>query len=819
MPTRKDALAARYLELQNQRAGGLLTYAPTRAVPGPDGVSAAERNNWNVAAADMADIEAVLADDQPFTDKRVETAESTLDQINDAVQKMQQGDVSRYNHVPQFLREYYGRKALIEVFGSDTEFPPMTEELARKLDRMTVRPEFRDAISRLIERNAVDGNGNSLVQQLREYDTYLNQRMLADTLKPISAEEAGRIRQKYPGEKGEQMIAENADRQRFMAKSLFMAQLGRVDLVEEDGSRSPFLGSTAELFSHGSRVAFTLPAGEKKDQDLVYDAWRKNARDSGVLFKGRFASHEMHRRQVDANGNVVQDFEEKRIRWKKQLKRAQFHKKVTTYVGNYGMNIPLGGMGRTFNQRDCIDTEGAFGHLYVRTRKGDAQHCGAILMGFENAQPKKESCIGQLHNFKAVSHDLSAFYSTKTTFGKLIGGRETDLSHMSPQDLTGALNQFELSYKTLQERAKTDPKAVNQLQQLNHKLCGRRLTALEVADLMTSIGMEKGSAVRCVNAARSPKDANYTANGPAYRGKLYTVRVEEVQDPAPDMPDARKLRPEKPARAPLSQKDTEKYRAYLDKLLGGRRNATKEELARDLSKALAAHLLKEQNRKFNKDTIEEIAKITRRTLALDRQKPADLMKALESENAARLNSVEMRDKLYRVPETSEHTYCRAMNQLLENMVDPKGHSEAYQKLYQSVQKAAQLSQSLPWKDPRQRAQALMEANMRILNAVDDYTADKGSVRKTLKGANTFDSALDAAACVQRYVPGARLRTEAMIDRINLERKPQEKLNANTLTQEYNRGVNRNEIDSWEDLAARKRALSAPKNPNAQEIGR
>ena len=46
-----------------------------------------------------------------------------------------------------------------------------------------------------------------------------------------------------------------------------------------------------------------------------------------------------------------------------------------------------------------------------------------------------------------------------------------------------------------------------QLQQLNHKLCGRRLTALELADLMTSIGMEKGSAVRCVNAARSPRDA------------------------------------------------------------------------------------------------------------------------------------------------------------------------------------------------------------------------------------------------------------------------------------------------------------------------
>ena len=81
----------------------------------------------------MGRIEAALAEDRPFTDKAVETEESSLEQINDAVQRMQRGDVSKYNHVPQFLREYYGRKALIEVFGSADEFPPMTEELARRL--------------------------------------------------------------------------------------------------------------------------------------------------------------------------------------------------------------------------------------------------------------------------------------------------------------------------------------------------------------------------------------------------------------------------------------------------------------------------------------------------------------------------------------------------------------------------------------------------------------------------------------------------------------------------------------------------------------
>ncbi len=164
----------------------------------------------------------------------------------------------------------------------------------------------------------------------------------------------------------------------------------------------------------------------------------------------------MNRRKVDKRGNMTEQFKETRIRWKKQLKKAQLYKKVTTYVGNYGMNIPLGGMGKAFNKTDCIDDQGSFGHMYIRMRKGDLRHCGSILIGFENAQPKKESAIGQLHNFKAISHDMSVFYSSKNTYGKPIGGREADLSHMSPDDLSGALDQFELGYKTLQERAKQD---------------------------------------------------------------------------------------------------------------------------------------------------------------------------------------------------------------------------------------------------------------------------------------------------------------------------------------------------------------------------
>lgn len=185
MATTKDMLGLYYLDLAKRREAGELAYG--RRLTGSAG---AERNNWNVTANEMKGIEEALRDEQPFTDSRIETDESSLDQINDAVRRMRSGDVSKYNHLPRFLREYYCRKALTEVFGSDSEFPPLDDAMKKKLAAMTVRPEFRDAISGLITRGAVDAQGNSLVPRLREYGAYLNERMLADTLKPVSAEEA-----------------------------------------------------------------------------------------------------------------------------------------------------------------------------------------------------------------------------------------------------------------------------------------------------------------------------------------------------------------------------------------------------------------------------------------------------------------------------------------------------------------------------------------------------------------------------------------------------------------------------------------------------
>ena len=99
--------------------------------------------------------------------------------------------------------------------------------------------------------------------------------------------------------------------------------------------------------------------------------------------------------------------------------------------------------------------------MYIRAKKGNNERCGAILIGFENAAPQKESCIGQLHNFKAVSHDMSPFYSGKTSIGSTNNGREVDLAGFKP--------------KELQIMAENDERAAKRLKNINKKLCGKHM--------------------------------------------------------------------------------------------------------------------------------------------------------------------------------------------------------------------------------------------------------------------------------------------------------------------------------------------------------
>ncbi|MBO4863310.1 MAG: hypothetical protein J5517_02990 [Eubacterium sp.] len=524
-----DQLAERYKareEMRLKSAGEFLLEGP-----GSDGgwnaASPFIRRNWNLTEDDMKDIEKSLADEKfIFETDIVKTEESTVAQCNDAMKRMKKGDYSKFNHLPVFLREYYGKKMLREVFGSDMDIPPLDDEMKKKMAGLNNNPVFRYAMTQLIDRNAVNSTGEPMANLIKEYDSYMNHVMLANTLNPVSDTGIKNIKKKYPGEKGDKIIEDNSEKQVFVAKTIFMAQLGRTDIISgENGNQvEPYYGNISELFAHGSRVIFTLPPGNENVQDKVFDSWRKKALDRDVMIDGRFASHDMRRRHVDDDGNMTQPAKEIRYKWKEQILSGQLNKKVTTYANNYGMNIPLGGLGKKFNGNDCVDGEGTFGHIYIKAMKGEKNRCGTLLIGVENSAPKTESCIGQLHNFKAIGHDMSTFFASKKTVGAPYGGREIDLSHMKADEFEKAMNQFEAGYRELQKSAKKDPEADKKLKSINNKLCGGKMTAIELAALMTSLGMEKKDAIKLAEAGRSVKDARYPED-------QYREDMKKITDP------------------------------------------------------------------------------------------------------------------------------------------------------------------------------------------------------------------------------------------------------------------------------------------------
>ena len=496
-------------------------------------------NRWNLSANDMAALDGYLANNiELFQDKSVLPKKVKLEDANDGLDRIKRKDYSKYSKLPDALKEYYGRKKYIELFGNDQDLPPLSElneDQKARLDEFARDPAFRMIIATLMDRCPNDENGIAQKERLKEYDSYMSQKLLEGMLSPVTEENRQRIRTKYPNaHKGDNILEIYEEKQVFTAKTLFMTQLGRID-IRTGGNHptvKPYDGQISELFSHGSRTMYTLPSGDETIQESMQQAWKGRTQEKGGLLVHRAATHEISRRQVNDQGEMTSPAQEKKLGglkpYFKENGTLKIRFKPTSYFCNYGMNMPIGGMGNLLGDNTVIDDQGGFGHMYIRAKQGSKDRCGALLIGIEGSGPQQSSAIGNYHGASGKGFSVSSFMTSKKTVGKAYGGRETDLSHMSPTDFEDAMRQFDAGYRELQRKAKTSEAAKEELNALNQKLCGKRMTAPELAQILTSFGMEKTKAVRCVTTARSSKDAAYT-NPDDYQARMYTVTKQEEE--------------------------------------------------------------------------------------------------------------------------------------------------------------------------------------------------------------------------------------------------------------------------------------------------
>ena len=169
-----------------------------------------------------------------------------------------------------------------------------------------------------------------------------------------------------------------------------------------------------------------------------------------------------------------------------------------------------------------------------------------MLVGIENSAPggtcvtnlkqyfggyDGTSCIGELHNGKAIAHGQSAFFSSREFLGDQYSGRVVDLSNLSANDLADVIKKFDEKYEKMQKDVSSSKKNVSDkaradLKLMNSILSGRILTAQELYGLLRTIGFTQKKAKDIANSARSKNGASYTSDNSKYPEKMYKAQTE-----------------------------------------------------------------------------------------------------------------------------------------------------------------------------------------------------------------------------------------------------------------------------------------------------
>jgi hypothetical protein len=208
------------------------------------------------------------------------------------------------------------------------------------------------------------------------------------------------------------------------------------------------------------------------------------------------------------------------------------------------------------------------------------------------------------------------------------------------------------------------------------------------------------------------------------------------------------------------------YDVYIAKHTAGRGGETADEMVDNLSKVLAASALEQNGENFSLKDIHRIAGKLKKTLVLDVMKgdEARLREALRDRKSANKLGNEIRFTVFGVKPENISRYFTEMESLVQHMSGTKGRSGKYTALHKAIEEAAELK----YKNltPEKLRSAIITANIRIHKAVQNYVSGKEKVRRSNKGKDSFDNALDAMAIIEKHVPGFRLHSVNLLNSIN-----------------------------------------------------
>lgn len=315
----------------------------------------------------------------------------------------------------------------------------------------------------------------------RTLDGMLNERVMRDTLKPVSEEAKKDLTTEFGKEVAGEMLERDGKNKKVIAKTMLMAQLGGLVEAGPDGEKN-WEGNIANAFAHCSRVCVAMPGGEKGQEEL-YSAFLGAEPGKGVMKSRGGATHSVERSKI-ADGL--------RMREKKH--------KITHMADQYGMNVAVGGLGRKGitgpGGKRLLLNDGSCGHMYMHIEKGDAEHYGGLLIGFESDEYDHTNQCGHKHDLLATGEHASSFGGQRNDeIGNKYDGRRIDLRNLSPEELTEVFQAFDKKYDAMTPRERED---------FTDKLCHDRMSQKEMSDLLEGLGMKKEKAASIAAKGLNP---------------------------------------------------------------------------------------------------------------------------------------------------------------------------------------------------------------------------------------------------------------------------------------------------------------------------
>lgn len=447
-------------------------------------------------------------------------AQNIPDKYKEGFERVQRGDYSQFEKMPIFLRNYFGAlevENFYKRFSSNVSLD--NKDVCAYLRENAMKPDFRAGIS--AAKNSSSPKDAAFASAA---DSYMSRYLMTKTMLPPTEQEVKALEETVGAEEAERERTQNYQRQLIMAKTLFLAQVGKYEVGNKYGIRGQLTDPVYETLVHGSRTNFIL--GNDEETKLVFDAYlgKDMGKEAGVT-KRMAATHTVTPRTFDQNQKITSETKES-----KTYLRA--------FSNQYGMNVAVGGLGTKGVNGKVISGDGTAGHVYMRLEKGDEKHCGSILFGIEGAEPGKDTLVGHRHNLLGKGAKQTPFLSDKGVIGEKVGGRQVDLSGIHSVALARLLSEFSTHYSKLQQAPNT-PQNREKLERVNNMLMGKPMEREQFTDLFSDLEIEAQDLINTISQARKGYVANLKTNNISKEQFQQSVRASFSQKAACGLAEAR----------------------------------------------------------------------------------------------------------------------------------------------------------------------------------------------------------------------------------------------------------------------------------------